>query len=135
MQNKREFIFRLDSQHQVKAIEAVFKVFLDQQYHPGLRLGCAQRFVRPLLRGCKRSSAHDFYRCHIQDLQNTLDATLDHRNQINAEHQLVGRVGAWNILEPLFVQLETGELESMRCVETGKKLITNLTSRCVEKYV
>lgn len=119
----------------MKAIEAVFKVFLDQNYHPSLRLGCAQRFVRPLLQGCRRSSARDFYKCHVQDLQNRLQATLDRRNQIQAEHQLVGRVGAWSILEPLFVQLETGELESMKCVETGKKLITDLTSRYVEKYV
>jgi hypothetical protein len=119
----------------VKAIEAVFEVFKDQQYHPSLRLGCAQRFVRPLLQFCRRSSAHDFYKCHIQDLQNTLNATLDRCNQIQAEHQLVGRVGAWSILEPLFVKLETGELENMKCVETDKKLITVLTSRCVEKCV
>jgi hypothetical protein len=64
-----------------------------------------------------------------------LDATLDRHNEIRAEHQLVGRIGAWNILEPLFVQLETSELESMKCVTTGKKLIPDLTSRCVEKYV
>lgn len=120
----------------MKAIEAVFKVFLDdEKYPPSLRLGCAQRFVRPLLQGCRRSSARDFYKCHIQDLQNKLHATLDRRIQFQAEHQLVGRIGAWSILEPLFVQLETVELESMKCVETGKKLIADLTSRCVEKYV
>lgn len=119
----------------MKAIEAVFEVFLDQDHHPSLRLGCAQRFVRPLLQHCSRRSARDFYEKHIQDLQNRLHATLDRRNQIQAEHQLVGRVGAWSILEPLFVQLETGELESIKCAETGKKLITDLTSRCVEKYI
>jgi len=119
----------------MKAIEAVFEEFLNQEHHPSLRLGCAQRFVRPLLQHCRRSSAREFYRCHIQDLQSRLHATLDRRNQIQAEHQLVGRIGAWNILEPLFVQLETGELESMKCAETGKKLITDLTSRCVEKYM
>jgi len=134
-QNKREFAFRLDNQRQVKAIEAVFEVFLNEQYHPSLRLGCAQRFVRPLLQGCRRSSAGCFYKCHIQDLQKKLHATLDRRDQIQAEHQLVGKIGAWSILEPLFVQLETGELESMKCVETGKKLITVLTSRCVEMYM
>jgi len=119
----------------VKAIEAVFEVFLDQEYHPSLRLGCAQRFVRPLLQCCRSSSARNFYESHVQDLQNRLHATLDRRNHVQAEHQLVGRVGAWSILEPLFVQLETGELESMKCAETGKKLITDLTSRCVEKYM
>jgi hypothetical protein len=119
----------------VEAIQAVFEVFKDQQYHPSLRLGCAQRFVRPLLQFCRESSARDFYKCHVKDLQNALNATLDRRSQIQAEHQLVGRVGAWSILEPLFVKLETGELESMKCVETGKKLIADLTSRCVEKYV
>jgi hypothetical protein len=119
----------------VKATEAVFKVFLDQQCHPSLRLGCAQRFVRPLLQGCRKSATQDFYRCHIQDLQDALDATLDCRNQIRAEHQLIGRIGAWSILEPLFVQLETSELENMKCLTAGKKLIPDVTSRCVEKYV
>jgi hypothetical protein len=128
----------LGSERQVKAIEAVFKVFLDLQYHPSLRLGCAQRFVRPLLQGCRINSAREFYRCHVKDLLDILGATLDPHNQIRAEHQLVGRIGAWSIFEPLFVQLEPSELESMEYLgadETPKKLIPELISRCVEKCV
>jgi hypothetical protein len=141
LENKiKKLDFRLeDDKHQVKAIEAVFKVFLDDQYDPSVRLGCAQKFVRPLLQSCRKNAAREFYRCYIKDLQNMLHVMLDSRNQIRAEHQLVGRIGAWNILEPLFMQLETSELENKECVVTaaafpgavksGKELISDLTSR------
>lgn len=134
-----------DDEHQVKAIEAVFKVFLDDKYDPSVRLGCAQRFVRPLLQGCRRNAAREFYRCYIKDLQTMLHVVLDSHGQIRAEHQLAGRIGAWNILEPLFVQLEKSELESKECVitaaafpdavKTGKELISDLTSRYRERSI
>jgi hypothetical protein len=134
----------LDEKQQVEAIEAVFKVFLDEQYDPSVRLGCAKRFVRPLLQGCRNNAAREFYKRFIQDLQSMLSVTLDCRGQLRAEHQLVGKIGAWNILEPLFVQLESSELERKDCVitaaafpgvvTTGKELISDLTSRYREKY-
>lgn len=134
----------MDEKQQAEAIEAVFKVFLDDQYDPSVRMGCAKRFVQPLLQGCRRNAAREFYKHFIQDLQSMLSVMLDCRGQLRAEHQLVGRIGAWNILEPLFVQLESSELERKECVITaaafpgavitGKELISDLTSRYREKY-
>jgi hypothetical protein len=129
----------LDEKQQMEAVEAVFKVLLDDQYDPSVRLGCAKRFVRPLLQGCRRNAAREFYRRFIQDLLSMLSVMLDCHGRLRAEHQLVGRIGAWNILEPLFVQLESNELESKECVitaaafpgavKTGKELISDLTTR------
>jgi hypothetical protein len=149
LQNKKELVFknllfRLADEHQVKAIEAVFKIYLNDEYDPSIRLGCALRFVRPLLQGCRRSAAREFFKRHIRTLQNMLNVTLDICDQIRAEHLLVGKIGAWNILEPLFVQLESSELENKECVitaaafpnavKTGKELISDLTTRYREKY-
>ncbi|XP_069690626.1 DNA-dependent protein kinase catalytic subunit-like isoform X3 [Periplaneta americana] len=132
------FMKRLNIENQVKAIEVVFQIFMDQQYDPNVRLGCAQRFVQPLLLAARQNAAREFYKGSIQSLITILSEKLDVRGGLRVEHQMVGRIGAWNIIGPLFVQIETSELESKECVitlaafpsaATGKELITDLTSR------
>ena len=135
----QKFITRLDFKNQVKAVEVVFKLFLDEQYDPDIRLNCALRFIQPLLQGCKPIAAREFYKSNINMLLNLVSVGLEKRGGITVEHQLVGKTGAWCLLELMFVHLDCTEFESKECVitaaafpggvQTGKELISDLSTR------
>lgn len=138
-QSLHKFITRLDFNNQVKAIEVVWKLFLDEQYDPDAHLNCALRFIQPLLQGCKPVAAREFYKRYIKTLQSLISVALDKRGGITVEHQLVGKIGAWSLLELMFVHLDCNELESRECtitaaafpgsVQTGKELISDLSNK------
>ena len=75
----------------------------------------------------------------MKKLQCLISVALDKRGGITAEHQPVRKIGAWSLLELMFIHREQSELQSKECVitaaafpggvQTGKELLSDLSNK------
>ncbi|XP_066992546.2 DNA-dependent protein kinase catalytic subunit [Anabrus simplex] len=134
------FIFRLDAEQQLHAIDITYNIFWDDKlYAPETRIGCVERYLVPLVRACNIPVLERFFSNHVHQMLAVIVQKLDSSRIIRMEHQLVTCIGIWQLLELLFSSYPVEQLESKNCpitvaaflgaVNTGKEFITDITRK------